>query len=278
MMYHPTELDEDERALEQALPGNDELSRRRRKRRAKNWKFPLIVCSGSLLIGAVLILIVGRTLQTASLGDAPLSETRKNYLESRDRMVELITRYDRNPQVLNQNNKTGLIQKLILNDATRIAEAVNQQRSDPKNPAYRKHESVAYFLASVNGAKRLLRAANGETPTLVWSDGTKEKLSPSQTMALGLIQMTAVVEAQTLPVRYNFSPAELITDLATHQSETRFNYAKYLASQNLNDPAAELQQVNEFQQQLTPPITPPKQQPPPVKPKPSSKPKTPSKP
>ena len=256
MMYHPTELDEDERALEQALPGNDELSRRRRKRRAKSWKFPLIVCSGSLLLGAVLILIVGRTPQTASLGDAPLSETRKSYLEARDHMVELITRYDRNPQVLNQNNKTGLIQKLILNDATRIAEAVNQQRSEPKNPAYRKHESVGYFLA-----------ANGETPTLVWSDGTKEKLSPSQTMALGLIQMTAVVEAQTLPVRYNFSPAELITDLATHQSETRFNYAKYLASQNLSDPAAELQQVNEFQQQLAPPITPPKQQPPPVNPK-----------
>ncbi len=178
------------------------------------------------------------------------SDTQISEWSASDRYREYIYRHDRSPKVY--SSPPGAMQQLIANEATRKAEAIAQQRTDPNHPGFRKHSSVLWELAAVNGNEKLLLASVGQSATLKYvnSEGRviEEKISPSKLAALGLIDIAAVEEGQILDIRPDFSLDEIITTIGQMQREVRLTRAARLAEQNLTDPAKELMELQTFRQ------------------------------
>jgi len=186
-----------------------------------------------------------KSQDTPRHSDAMLSEW-----SASDRYREYIYRHDRSPKVY--SSSPGAMQQLIANEATRKAEAIAQQRTDPNHPGFRKHSSVLWELAAVNGNEKLLLASVGQSATLKYvnSEGklVEEKISPSKLAALGLIDIAAVEEGQILDIRPDFSLDEIITTIGQMQRDVRLTRAARLAEQNLTDPAKELMELQTFRQ------------------------------
>ena len=178
------------------------------------------------------------------------SEAQISEWSASDRYREYIYRHDRSPKVY--SSSPGAMQQLIANEATRKAEAIAQQRTDPNHPGFRKHSSVLWELAAVNGNEKLLLASVGQSATLKYvnSEGRviEGKISPSKLAALGLIDIAAVEEGQILDIRPDFSLDEIITTIGQIQRKVRLARAARLAEQNLTDPAKELMELQTFRQ------------------------------
>lgn len=207
-----------------------------------------VIVGTSVLVATTIALIVGRSPTPPQAANTEVETAKREYWDARDKEIEQIFRFDRNPVVLQD---PGSLQQLIANEAVRKAETIQEQRRTPGHSAYRKHEAVAMTLAQTNALEKGELARQGQGAKLVWTNSegkvVSESVSPDKFAAIAVLDLVALDMATTLDSRQTYKLDSILsgsTGLSRALNQTRMSYARYLAAQNLTDPAAEIECLN----------------------------------
>lgn len=229
--------------------------KRRLVRRRRKLLIGASIASFSIVSMSILALFHGKRSPSASNIPpevAAVETAREQMIRDHDIYIEKLNRFDRG--VLAYTDKPGLKQQLRSNIAAQKADAIALQIKDPRHPAYRKHESVAWLYADVNANEKALLGSMGVGAILEYNrlDGTKvrEEVSPDGLMFLGLEAADTNNLAQSLTTRPIYDKNAILTEFGQVQHPLKLSRANFLAAQGLVDPAAELQSINSFQGRL----------------------------